>query len=167
MTCDIPNKLLCLNPATRAIEAVYDEERGYPPYHPRMMVKVLLYGYCTGTYSSRKIARQLVENVPMRFLAAGNQPDFRTVSDFRKRHGPALAINSGINPAHGVVSARMDVWIPRELGRGAGSLGSGPRADRPVAPVSRWSGKPRAFAIPAGPGGRRLVGLRVPVTPRG
>jgi transposase len=74
-----------------AIEAVYDEERGYPPYHPRMMVKVLLYGYCTGTYSSRKIARQLVESVPMRFLAAGNQPDFRTVSDFRKRHGPALA----------------------------------------------------------------------------
>jgi transposase len=75
----------------RAIEAVYDEERGYPPYHPQMMVKVLLYGYCTGIYSSRKIARQLVENVPMRFLAAGNQPDFRTVSDFRKRHGPALA----------------------------------------------------------------------------
>ena len=74
-----------------AIEATYDEERGYPPYHPRMMVKVLLYGYCTGVYSSRKIARQLEDSVAFRFLAAGNHPDFRTLSDFRKRHGAALA----------------------------------------------------------------------------
>jgi transposase len=74
-----------------AIEDTYAEERGYPPYHPRMMVKVLLYGYATGTYSSRKIARRLVEDVAMRFLAAGNQPDFRTLSDFRKRHSAALA----------------------------------------------------------------------------
>jgi transposase len=73
-----------------AIEETYSEERGYPPYHPRMMVAVLLYAYATGTYSSRKIARRLVEDVAMRFLAAGNQPDFRTVSDFRKRHGGAL-----------------------------------------------------------------------------
>lgn len=74
-----------------AIEATYAEERGYPPYHPQMMVKVLLYGYCTGVYSSRRIARQLTDSVAFRFLAAGNQPDFRTVSEFRKRHGPALA----------------------------------------------------------------------------
>jgi len=74
-----------------AIEETYAEERGYPPYHPQMMVKVLLYGYCTGVYSSRKIARQLTDSVAFRFLAAGNQPDFRTVSEFRKRHGPALA----------------------------------------------------------------------------
>jgi transposase len=74
-----------------AIEDTYTEERGYPPYHPRMMVAVLLYAYATGTYSSRKIARRLVEDVAMRFLAAGNQPDFRTLSDFRKRHGAALA----------------------------------------------------------------------------
>jgi transposase len=74
-----------------AIEDTYAEERGYPPYHPRMMVKVLLYGYATGTYSSRKIARRLVEDVAVRFLAAGNQPDFRTLSDFRKRHSAALA----------------------------------------------------------------------------
>ena len=73
-----------------AIEATYPEERGSPPYHPRMMVKVLLYGYATGTYSSRKIARRLVEDVAMRFLAADNQPDFRTVSDFRQRHSAAL-----------------------------------------------------------------------------
>ena len=74
-----------------AIEATYTEERGYPPYHPRMMVAVLLYAYATGTYSSRKIARRLVEDVAVRFLAAGNQPDFRTLSDFRKRHSAALA----------------------------------------------------------------------------
>jgi len=74
-----------------AIEDTYDEERGYPPYHPRMMVKVLLYAYATGTYSSRRIATKLEDSVAFRFLAAGNQPDFRTVSDFRKRHGKALS----------------------------------------------------------------------------
>jgi transposase len=46
-----------------AIEDTYDDERGYPPYHPRMMVKVLPYGYCTGVYSSRKIARQPEDSV--------------------------------------------------------------------------------------------------------
>ncbi len=74
-----------------AIEEVYTEERGYPPYHPCMMVKVLLYAYCTGTYSSRRITEKLQDSVAFRFLAAGNQPDFRTVSDFRKRHGEALS----------------------------------------------------------------------------
>ena len=74
-----------------AIEDTYGEERGYPPYHPRMMVNVLLYAYCTGTYSSRRIAEKLVDSVAFRFLAAGNQPDFRTVSDFRKRHEEALS----------------------------------------------------------------------------
>lgn len=75
----------------RAIEDTYTEERGYPPYHPQMMVAVLLYAYCTGTYSSRRIAAKLVDSVAFRFLAGGNQPDFRTISDFRKRHLAALA----------------------------------------------------------------------------
>jgi transposase len=74
-----------------AIEDTYDEERGYPPYHPCMMVKVLLYAYCTGTYSSRRMAAKLHDSVAYRFLAAGNQPDFRTISDFRKRHEQALS----------------------------------------------------------------------------
>jgi transposase len=74
-----------------AIEDTYTEERGYPPYHPCMMVKVLLYGYCTGTYSSRRIGDKLTDSVAFRFLAAGNQPDFRTISDFRKRHEEALS----------------------------------------------------------------------------
>ena len=61
-----------------AIESVYEEEdRGQPPYHPRMMTKILLYGYCVGVFSSRRIQKRLVEDVAFRVLAAGNQPDFR------------------------------------------------------------------------------------------
>jgi len=70
-----------------AITTVYeDEERGYPPYHPVMLTKVLVYAYCVGVFSSRKIQRRLVEDVGFRVLAAGNQPDFRTIADFRKTH---------------------------------------------------------------------------------
>ena len=75
-----------------AILARYEgEERGHPPYHPRMMVKVLLYAYCVGVPSSRKIERRLEEDIAFRVLAANNTPDFRTVSDFRKEHLFALA----------------------------------------------------------------------------
>jgi transposase len=74
-----------------AITAVYeDEERGYPPYHPVMLTKVLVYGYCVGVFSSRRIQRRLLEDIPFRVLAAGNEPDFRTIADFRKIHLPAL-----------------------------------------------------------------------------
>lgn len=74
----------------RAIEDAYAEGPGQPPYHPRLMVTLLLYAYSTGTYSSRRMAAKLVDDVAYRFLAAGNVPDFRTLSDFRKTHGPAL-----------------------------------------------------------------------------
>ena len=74
-----------------AIMRVYeDEERGYPPYHPVMLTKVLVYAYCVGVFSSRRIQRRLVEDVAFRVLAAGNEPDFRTIADFRKTHLPAL-----------------------------------------------------------------------------
>jgi transposase len=74
-----------------AIESVYEEEeRGQPPYHPRMMTKILLYGYCVGVFSSRRIQKRLLEDVAFRVLAAGNQPDFRTISDFRKLHLKSL-----------------------------------------------------------------------------
>jgi transposase len=73
------------------IEAVYeDEERGQPPYHPRMMVKVLIYAYCVGVFASRRIEKRLVEDIAFRVLAAGNTPDFRTLSDFRKHHRKAV-----------------------------------------------------------------------------
>jgi transposase len=69
------------------MDAVYgNEKRGQPPYDPLMMTKVLLYGYCVGVFSSRRIERRLVEDIAFRVLAAGNQPNFRTISDFRKIH---------------------------------------------------------------------------------
>ena len=75
-----------------AIMARYEgEERGYPPYHPAMMVKVLFYAYCVGVASSRKIEKRLHEDIAFRVLAANNTPDFRTISDFRKDHLKALA----------------------------------------------------------------------------
>jgi len=74
-----------------AITRVYDaEERGYPPYHPVMLTKVLVYAYCVGVFASRRIQRRLVEDVAFRVLAAGNTPDFRTIADFRKTHLAAL-----------------------------------------------------------------------------
>ena len=75
----------------RAITKVYErEERGYPPYHPVMMTKVLLYAYCVGLPSSRKIEKCLMEDVGFRMLAANNTPNFRTIADFRKEHLAAL-----------------------------------------------------------------------------
>ncbi len=66
------------------------EERGYPPYHPKMMTGLLLYGYANGVRSSRHLAKHCQEDVAFRVLTANNQPDFRTISDFRKRHLEAL-----------------------------------------------------------------------------
>jgi transposase len=74
-----------------AITTVYeDEDRGYPPYHPVMLTKVLVYAYCVGVFSSRKIQRRLMEDIAFRVLAAGNEPDFRTIADFRKTHMTVL-----------------------------------------------------------------------------
>ena len=61
------------------------------PFHPAMMVKVLVYGYATGVFSSRKLARKLHEDVAFRVLAAGNFPAHRTLSDFRALHLKELA----------------------------------------------------------------------------
>ena len=74
------------------ITARYEGEwRGGPPYNPKMTVKVLLYAYCVGVPSSRRIATRLHEDIAFRVLAANNTPDFRTISDFRKEHLGALA----------------------------------------------------------------------------
>ena len=74
------------------VTARYERERrGGPPYHQRMMVKVLLYGYCVGVASSRRIAQRLHEDIAFRVLAANNTPDFRTISDFRKDNVDALS----------------------------------------------------------------------------
>src|SRR5260370_2842634 len=64
-----------------AVESIYEkEERGQPPYHPRMMTKILLYGYCVGVISSRRIERRLTEDVGFRILAAVNGTAFRSRS---------------------------------------------------------------------------------------
>lgn len=68
-----------------------DEERGYPPYHPVMMTKILLYGYAVGVYSSRRLAKALESDVAFKYLAALNTPDHRTICKFRRRHRNALA----------------------------------------------------------------------------
>jgi len=71
--------------------ATYDTRRGQPPYHPVMMVKLLLYAYCTGKPSSRKIERATYEDVAYRVLAGDQHPDHDTIAAFRKRHLAALA----------------------------------------------------------------------------
>jgi transposase len=65
--------------------------RGTVPFDPRMLTTVLIYAYCVGVFSSRKIAGKLEEDVAFRVLAANQRPDFRTISDFRKVHLKALS----------------------------------------------------------------------------
>jgi len=68
----------------------YKEERGFPAYHPTMMTALLLYAYTQGVYSSRRMARACHHRVDFMAVTAMQKPDFRTISDFRKRHLPAL-----------------------------------------------------------------------------
>jgi transposase len=75
----------------RAILAAYDEARGQPPYHPAMMVALLLYAFTQGLYASRRIARACEERLDVMAVTGMQRPDFRTISDFRKRHLVALA----------------------------------------------------------------------------
>jgi transposase len=73
-----------------AIYADYEEERGFPPYDPRLMVKLLLYGYATGVMSSRKLEQATHRDVAVRMLCANQQPDYRSIARFRKGHLEAL-----------------------------------------------------------------------------
>ena len=89
-------RILCATRCVRtwissAILSVYSEERGYPPYHPTMMVALLLYAYSRGVYSSRRIAQACEERVDFMAVTAMNQPDFRTIAKFRQRHLKALS----------------------------------------------------------------------------
>jgi transposase len=84
---DLVDEVLDLGP----VLADYTEKRGYPPYDPRLMLRLLVYGYTTGVRSSRAIERRLADDVAFRFLAAGQAPDFRSISRFRRRHLDALA----------------------------------------------------------------------------
>ena len=73
------------------LSAFYDpyeesDPRGNQPFHPAMMLKILIYAYATGTFSSRRIAQKIEEDVAFRVLAAGNFPQHRTICDFRRNH---------------------------------------------------------------------------------
>lgn len=75
-----------------AFYASYEPEtRGAPPYDVRMMVTLLLYSYCVGVFSSRKIAAACERNLAFLAIVGDQRPDFRTISDFRKRHLEALS----------------------------------------------------------------------------
>src|SRR5436305_2233343 len=71
----------------RRFYAPYEEEtRGAPPFDPAMMVCLLLYAYCVGVFSSRKIAQACERNLAFVAIVGTDRPDFRTISDFRKLH---------------------------------------------------------------------------------
>ena len=74
-----------------AIRASYLGEKGQPPFQPAMMVALLLYAYCCGLYSSRRIAKACRERVDFMSIVALEPPDFRTICEFRKRHLTALS----------------------------------------------------------------------------
>ena len=74
-----------------AIEASYTSALGQPPFDPRLMTALLLNGYASGIYSSRRIAKACGERADFMMICALDAPDFRTISDFRKRHLTALS----------------------------------------------------------------------------
>lgn len=74
-----------------AILDSYDVERGQPPYHPAMMVALLLYGYSRGVYASRRLAQACEERVDFMAVTGLNKPDFRTIAEFRRRHLAGLS----------------------------------------------------------------------------
>src|SRR5216684_4192069 len=73
-----------------AVYCSYEEERGFPPYDPRLMLKLLLYGYANGVMSSRKLEQATYRDVAVRMLCADQHPDYRSVARFRARHLAAL-----------------------------------------------------------------------------
>jgi transposase len=68
----------------------YASGLGQPPFDPQLMTALLLHGYASGLYSSRRIARAAVERADFMMIVAGDPPDFRTISEFRRRHLSAL-----------------------------------------------------------------------------
>jgi transposase len=86
---DVVDHALDLTPILATYET--GDGRGQPPYHPALLVKLLVYGYCTGKPSSRKIEKATYEEVPYRVLAANQHPDHDSIAAFRQQHLAALA----------------------------------------------------------------------------
>lgn len=74
-----------------AVIGSYRSVLGQPPFHPQMMTALLLHGYVSGLYASRRLAQAAIERADFMMIVAGDPPDFRTIADFRKRHLTALA----------------------------------------------------------------------------
>jgi transposase len=74
------------------IYASYTEASGAPPYHPRLMLKLLVYAYASGVTSSREIERRCATDVALRFLSGNAAPDYRSISRFRRRHLNAIKV---------------------------------------------------------------------------
>jgi transposase len=85
---DTVRSALDLGPIYRS----YKSERGQPPFHPAMMVALLLYAYSQGVYASRRIAKGCEERVDFMAVTGMQKPDFRTIAKFRRRHLPALRL---------------------------------------------------------------------------
>jgi transposase len=68
----------------KAITSIHASALGQPPFDPRMMVALLLYGYAVGTYASRRLAKACRERTDFMMIVALDVPDFRTISDFRR-----------------------------------------------------------------------------------
>jgi transposase len=71
---------------SRIVSHYEREQRGFPPHDPRLMLGLLVYGYCTGVRSSRQIERKTYEDVAFRVIAGGAQPDHSCISEFRRLH---------------------------------------------------------------------------------
>jgi len=74
-----------------AVTGSYRSTLGQPPFDPQMMTALLLHGYASGIYSSRRIAKAAMERADFMMIVAGDPPDFRTIAEFRKRHLRTLA----------------------------------------------------------------------------
>src|SRR3954447_13823024 len=95
------------------IHALYqDETRGAPPFDPAMMTCLLLYAYCVGVFSSRKIAQACDRNLAFLAIVGDDRPDFRTISDFRKIHLDALAalFHQILKLAHEAGLVQLGAW---------------------------------------------------------
>lgn len=159
---ELVDEVLDLGP----ILASYTEKRGFPPYDPRLMVRLLIYGYTTGVRSSRAIERKCTDDVAFRYLAADQAPDFRSISRFRRRHLDALAglflhslhlaqkHREQFNTVVGTTTARREALVPGDrtattrlgyavvLPRSTGCYGCVPRDSRAAvysdSRASRW-----------------------------
>src|SRR6266478_5208187 len=105
----------------KEITGSYVSGLGQPPFEPRMMVALLLHGYASGLYSSRRIAKACRERNDFVMIVALDAPDFRTISDFRKRHLKALGALFlqvlKLCETAGLVNSAMSHWMARRSKR--------------------------------------------------